>query len=187
MSWKDILKIDIHEARKLGHKYAPEDMKAGNKEIEVDEQLYLDAKKKVLEFIPKYIEKYHHVDESDITRRHDSKPYIYKKLAELEKETDPVRLYHSIMNITGNLNAKAHGDKKELGAFHNSLNLVKPPKVPKSKTTSLIDRAKQANKDDPRMGSGRDSERKSAGPVSSKTSGVHRVSYSERDEDGKGK
>ena len=56
----------------------------------------------------------------------------------------------------------------------------------KPKSTNLIDRAKEMNRKHPRMGSGRDTEEKSAGPVSSKTSGVHRVSYSNRrDEDGK--
>ena len=125
--WQDILKISNYE-KEVAREFAPKDIKAGNKEIEVDEQLYLDAKEKVLEFIPEYIEEYHYIDESDMSRRHDSRPYIYEKLAELEKETDPIRLYHSIMNITGNLNAKAHGDKKELGDFHESLNLVRPPK-----------------------------------------------------------
>ena len=60
--------------------------------------------------------------------------------------------------------------------------------IPKSKRGSnLIDRAKKANRDDPRMGSGREDTKKAAGPVSSKTSGVHRVSYSKRDKDGKTK
>ena len=59
--------------------------------------------------------------------------------------------------------------------------------IPKSRRrTNQIDRAKQANRDDPRIGSGRET-KKAAGNVSSKTSGVHRVSYSERDEDGKTK
>ena len=29
MTWKDILKIDMEEARRLGEKYAPKDMKQG--------------------------------------------------------------------------------------------------------------------------------------------------------------
>ena len=33
MSWRDILKIDMDEARKLGDKYAPKDMEQGRKDI----------------------------------------------------------------------------------------------------------------------------------------------------------
>ena len=33
MTWKDILKIDMEEARQLGEKYAPKDMEQGRKDI----------------------------------------------------------------------------------------------------------------------------------------------------------
>jgi hypothetical protein len=33
--WKRILKIDMEEARRLGDKYAPEDMAEGNLELEI--------------------------------------------------------------------------------------------------------------------------------------------------------
>ena len=32
MSWQNILKIDIDEAKRLGEKYAPEDMKEGERQ-----------------------------------------------------------------------------------------------------------------------------------------------------------
>jgi hypothetical protein len=51
VTWQDILKIDIDEAKKLGEKYAPEDMKEGKK----NNPKYLEVKE-LLNKVPKDID-----------------------------------------------------------------------------------------------------------------------------------
>tara|TARA_R100000231_G_scaffold139214_1_gene119663 strand:+ start:483 stop:821 length:339 start_codon:yes stop_codon:yes gene_type:complete len=58
MTWKKILKIDMDEARRLGEKYLPKDMKEGREEFErqerakqknIDNQKYQRMKKKLMD------------------------------------------------------------------------------------------------------------------------------------------
>jgi len=39
MSWKDILKVDLREARTLGRKHAPEEMSAGKEKITIEKNI----------------------------------------------------------------------------------------------------------------------------------------------------
>jgi len=39
MSWKDILKVDLREARTLGRKFAPEEMSAGKEKITIEKKI----------------------------------------------------------------------------------------------------------------------------------------------------
>ena len=39
MSWKNILKVDLREARKLGRKFAPEEMSAGKEKITIEKKI----------------------------------------------------------------------------------------------------------------------------------------------------
>ena len=39
MSWKDILKVDLREARMLGRKFAPEEMSAGKEKITIEKKI----------------------------------------------------------------------------------------------------------------------------------------------------
>ena len=39
MTWKDILKVDLREARMLGRKHAPEEMAEGKKRITTEKKL----------------------------------------------------------------------------------------------------------------------------------------------------
>tara|TARA_R110002167_G_scaffold96502_2_gene255589 strand:- start:331 stop:798 length:468 start_codon:yes stop_codon:yes gene_type:complete len=153
MTWKNILKLDIEEARQLGDKYAPEDMK----EDETDKKMA--EGKQHLRIVLQRMK-----DSKDINPRIESG---YRSTLQLFLRDIP--------------NAPRLAGKN----FDQMISLVEDFLEGKQ-TTSLVDRAKEMNRKHPRMGSGRDTEEKSAGPVSSKTSGVHRVSYSNRrDKDGK--
>ena len=157
MSWKQILKIDMDEARRLGDKYAPDEMEEDRRDK--------DNK---------------NMEENKMILRH-----VLKRMKKTEKTSPDLErgFRHTLGLVLRNMPAGPRLRGKNLDQM---ISIVEDYLEGKQ-TTNLIDRAKQANRDDPRMGSGRDSERKSAGPVSSKTSGVHRVSYSERDEDGESK
>ena len=39
MSWKNILKVDLREARTLGRKFAPEEMSAGKEKITIEKKI----------------------------------------------------------------------------------------------------------------------------------------------------
>lgn len=157
MSWKQILKIDVDEARRLGDKYAPDEMEEDRRDK--------DNK---------------NMEENKMILRH-----VLRRMKKTEKTSPDLErgFRHTLQLALREMPNPPRISGKNLDQM---ISMVEDYLEGKQ-TTNLIDRAKQANEDDPRMGSGRDSERKSAGPVSSKTSGVHRVSYSERDEDGKGK
>jgi len=157
MSWKQILKIDMEEARQLGDKYAPDEMEEDR--IKRRKSLMVEDE----EILRGVIEQMKN-EEKTSPRKEDR--YRYALQMYLRKMPNPPRLR---------------------GKNLDQMISIVEDYLEGKQTTNLIDRAKKANRDDPRMGSGRDSERKSAGPVSSKTSGVHRVSYSERDKDGKSK
>ena len=58
MTWKEILKIDVDEARRLGDKYAPKDMKEGKEQFQreqrakrekEDNRKYQKMKKKLMD------------------------------------------------------------------------------------------------------------------------------------------
>lgn len=181
MSWKQILKIDMDEARELGDKYAPKDMEQGRKDIaERKEKL---RQLQIEESLPKrrrQLQRY-------INWMRDNPEYADSDLGntvqfsiDLAKENlMKPKIFRRYIEAISSLLKTAPNPLKRTSTREQREELDR--QIPKSrKKTSLIDRAKKANRDDPRMGSGRDSERKSAGPVSSKTSGVHRVSYSNR-------
>jgi len=155
MSWKQILKLDMDEARRLGDKYAPDEMEEDRRDK--------DNK---------------NMEENKTILRH-----VLRRMKKTEKTSPDLErgFRHTLGLVLRDMPAGPRLRGKNLDQM---ISIVEDYLEGKQ-TTNLIDRAKQANEDDPRMGSGQ--ERKSAGPVSSKTSGVHRVSYSERDKDGKSK
>ena len=154
MSWRDILKIDMDEARRLGDKYAPEDMEEDRKNKNTKR---MNENKEILRSIIKVMK-----NREKINPREE------------ERYRDILQVYLREMPNPPQLRGK-NFDQMIL-IVENYLN--------GKQSTNLIDRAKEMNRKYPRMGSGRET-KKADGPVSSKTSGVHRVSYSERDEDGK--
>jgi len=157
MSWKQILKIDMDEARRLGDKYAPDEMEEDRRN---KDDKRMNENKEILRSV--------------VQRMKDT------------KNTSPDKERGFQMTLQTILREMPNPPRLRGKNLDQMISIVEDYLEGKQ-TTNLIDRAKKANRDDPRMGSGRDSERKSAGPVSSKTSGVHRVSYSERDKDGKSK
>ena len=141
MSWKQILKIDMDEARDLGEKYAPKDMEQGRKDI-------ADRKEKLRQLqIEESLPKRRKTLQVAIDWMKDNPDYAASELGkavqmsiDLAKEQlmEPEIFKRYITAI-----------KSILATVHNGPYYRGPSK------TSLIDRAKQANKDDPRMGSGR--------------------------------
>jgi len=94
MTWKEILKIDMGEARRLGEKYAPDDMqedrmRANRKSLE-------DTKDKRNEYYQKFLrELYKHEDKI--------KPEVYEgtlSILELLKDVDS---YEEFLNYKGML------------------------------------------------------------------------------------
>jgi hypothetical protein len=139
MTWKDILKIDMKEARRLGEKYAPEDMVQGKLDR-------IERKKKIAqlqaeETLPKRRSKLKAIDDwldrNDIPK--DYEEAIGFSLDMAKKYLMDVDKYERYLNAIKHL----------MRGFPNN------PFRRGSSKTSLIDRAKQANRDDPRMGSGR--------------------------------
>jgi len=185
MSWKQILKIDMDEARELGDKYAPKDMEQGRKDIaERKEKL---RQLQTEESLPKRRRKLQRY----INWMRDNPEYAKSELGDavqynidLAKKDlmKPENFERFIMAIQLLLRSAENAPKRSTTRKERE---ELDRQIPKSrKKTSLIDRAKKANRDDPRMGSGRET-KKADGPVSSKTSGIHRVSYSQRDKDDK--
>jgi len=136
--WKDILKLDMDEARKLGERYAPEDM----------ERARQDKLKTVLTKVRPAIEKTLEIYADDIA------------------DEDADRLRMSLVSMMRNLpmaprmsrdnskEAKSKNKKMVETYLANLESLYQEDKSPK-KTTSLIDRARDMNRKHPRMGSGR--------------------------------
>lgn len=157
MSWRDILKIDMREARRLGDKYAPEDMEEDRRN---KDDKRMNENKEILRSVIKVMK-----NTERISPRQE------------ERYRDTLQQYLREMPNPPRLRGKN---------FDQMISMVEDY-LDGKQSTNLIDRAKEMNRKYPRMGSGREDTKKAAGPVSSKTSGVHRVSYSERDEDGKTK
>jgi len=156
MTWQQILKIDLDEARTLGDKYAPKDMEEDRRN---KDDKNMEESKMILRHVLRRMKK------TEKTSPNLEKGFRYTLQMALREMPNPPRIS---------------------GKNLDQMISIVEDYLEGKQTTNLIDRAKRANEEDPRMGSGRDTEEKSAGPVSSKTSGVHRVSYSNRrDEDGK--
>ena len=140
MTWKDILKIDMEEARRLGEKYAPKDMKQGEMDrVKRKKEL---ARLQAEETLPK--------------RRRQLQVAIDWLKENPEDDSD---IYNAVkMSVES---AKKHLMEPEI--FQNYIAAIKSilltqvnsPYYRGPSKTSLIDRAKRANRDDPRMGSGR--------------------------------
>ena len=180
MSWKQILKIDMDEARELGDKYAPKDMEQGRKDI-------AERKEKLRQL---------QIEESLPKRRRKLQRYINWMRDNPEQANSELG---NVVQVNIDMAKENLMEPENFDRFITAVQLLlrdleNAPKrsttrkereeldrqIPKSRRrTNLIDRAKKANRDDPRMGSGRET-KKAAGNVSSKTSGVHRVSYSNR-------
>ena len=154
MSWKQILKIDIDEARRLGDKYAPNEMEEDRRDK--------DNKK---------------MEENKMVLRH-----VLRRMKKTEKTSPDLErgFRHTLQLALREMPNPPRISGKNLDQM---ISMVEDYLEGKQ-TTNLIDRAKRANEEDPRMGSGRET-KKADGPVSSKTSGIHRVSYSQRDKDDK--
>ena len=137
--WKDILKLDMEEARKLGERYAPEDM----------EQARQDKLKTALTKLRPVIENILEIYVDDIS------------------DEDADRLRISLVSMMRNLpmtprfsrdtnmEARKHNKKMVETYFANLEDLYQEDEPPR-KTTSLIDRAREMNRKHPRMGSGRE-------------------------------
>ena len=139
MTWKDILKIDMEEARRLGEKYAPVDMMQG--EIDRINRKKELAQLQAEETLPKRRAKlkkiYTWLDNNDLPEDMQNAVKLSLKLAK-----------ENLMNV----------DMFEtyISAIRNLLrDLPNNPFMRTRSQTSLIDRAKKANREDPRMGSGR--------------------------------
>tara|TARA_R100000081_G_C4725031_1_gene120202 strand:- start:112 stop:585 length:474 start_codon:yes stop_codon:yes gene_type:complete len=155
MSWRDILKIDMDEARRLGDKYAPEDMEEDRQNKNTKR---MNENKKILRAV--------------IQRMKDTK----------NTTPDKERGFESTLSMI--LREMPNPPRLRGKNLDQMISMVEDY-LDGKQSTNLIDRAKEMNRKYPRMGSGREDTKKAAGPVSSKTSGVHRVSYSKRDKDGK--
>ena len=154
MTWKDILKIDMDEARRLGDKYAPEDMKEDRKDKNTKR---MNENKEILRSV--------------VQRMKDT------------KNTSPDKERGFQMTLQTILREMPNPPRLRGKNLDQMISMVEGY-LDGKQSTNLIDRAKEMNRKYPRMGSGRET-KKADGPVSSKTSGVHRVSYSKRDKDGK--
>lgn len=156
MSWRDILKIDMDEARRLGDKYAPDEMEEDRQDKNTKR---MNENKEILRSV--------------VQRMKDT------------KNTSPDKERGFQMTLQTILREMPNPPRLRGKNLDQMISMVEDY-LDGKQSTNLIDRAKEMNRKYPRMGSGRET-KKAAGNVSSKTSGVHRVSYSERDEDGKTK
>ena len=157
MSWRDILKIDMDEARRLGDKYAPDEMEEDRQDKNTKR---MNENKEILRSV--------------VQRMKDT------------KNTSPDKERGFQMTLQTILREMPNPPRLRGKNLDQMISMVEDY-LDGKQSTNLIDRAKEMNRKYPRMGSGREDTKKAAGNVSSKTSGVHRVSYSERDEDGKTK
>lgn len=131
MTWKKILKIDMQEARRLGDRYASEDMDAARNDVERIHRE--EVKPAILTTLKLYMNE---TDEQNIRRFRESIVNLFRRFP------NAPRLVRSTTK-----EAKEMNRQNILDYFES--------KGRKRGTTSLIDRAKKANRDDPRMGSGR--------------------------------
>ena len=139
MTWKDILKIDMEEARRLGDKYAPEDMIQGKLDrIKRKKELaQLQAEETLPKRRVKLKEIHNWLDNNDVSEEVREAVELSLRLAK-----------ENLMNV----------ERFEMYLTAIKMLMRELPNNPFTRTrgqTSLIDRAKKANRDDPRMGSGR--------------------------------
>ena len=121
----------MQEARRLGDRYASEDMDAARNDTERIQQE--EVKPAILMTLKLYMQEQ---DEEMMLRFRDSITHMFRRFP------NAPRLVRSTT-----WPSKERNKQKILDYFES--------KERKSPTTSLIDRAKKANRDDPRMGSGR--------------------------------
>ena len=141
MTWKQILKIDMNEARELGDKYAPKDMEQGRKDI-------ADKKEKLMQLqIEESLPKRRKMLQRAIDWMKDNPDYAASELGNAVQMS--IDLAKENLMKPENFERYITAIKLLLKTVDNGPFYRGPSK------TSLIDRAKQANKDDPRMGSGR--------------------------------
>ena len=155
MTWKDVLKIDMEEARRLGEKYAPKDMMQGkyDRVKRKKELAQLQAEETLPKRRAKIKEIYNWLDKNEDDMPEDMLSAVELSLDLAKKHLMDVDRYETYMTAIKMLlrelpnNPFMRGKSKEM--------YRSPVRDYSKKQTSLIDRAKQANKDDPRMGSGR--------------------------------
>ena len=135
MMWKDILKIDMEEARRLGERYAPEDM----------EQARSDKLKAFFTKIKPAIEKT--LEMYEMTQGDEASKFRDAIVSLIRDFPNPPRLIRSTT-------PEAIKSNKEMVEKY-LVDLEKMYGDSPRKTTSLIDRAKEMNRKHPRMGSGR--------------------------------
>jgi len=133
--WKDILKIDMQEARRLGERYAPEDM----------EQARSDKLKafftKIKPAIEKTLEMYEMTEGDEASKFRDAIVSL-------------IRDFPNAPRLIRGTTPEAIKSNKEMVEKY-LIDLEKMYGDSPRKTTSLIDRAKEMNRKHPRMGSGR--------------------------------
>ena len=133
--WKDILKVDMEEARRLGERYAPEDM----------EQARSDKLKafftKIKPAIEKTLEMYEMTQGDEASKFRDAIVSL-------------IREFPNAPRLIRSTTPEAIKSNKEMVEKY-LIELEKMYGGSPRKTTSLIDRAKEMNRKHPRMGSGR--------------------------------
>ena len=155
MTWKDVLKIDMEEARRLGDKYAPKDMIQGeyDRVKRKKELAQLQAEETLPKRRTKLKEIYNWLESNKDDLSDDIYDAVNLSLTLAKKNLMNVEMFETYLSAMRNLlrdlpnNPFMRGKSKEM--------YRSPVRDYSKKQTSLIDRAKQANKDDPRMGSGR--------------------------------
>tara|TARA_R110002020_G_scaffold53057_6_gene148771 strand:+ start:265 stop:765 length:501 start_codon:yes stop_codon:yes gene_type:complete len=165
MDWKQILKIDMDEARELGDKYAPKDMEQGRKDIadrkekikQLTAEESLPKRRKQLQLAIDWMQD--NVETNFVSSDAGSAvKFSIEKAKEHLMEPEVFNRY--ILAIKSLLRTAPDGGPYVRGGPPRQTpkkeNKFKGAYSPRHFTTEgLMDRAKQANKDDPRMGSGR--------------------------------
>lgn len=88
MTWKDILKINMDEARRLGEKYAPKDMEEGREEA--NRKSLEDTKDRRNEYYQKFLKELH---------KHEDKlnPEVYEGTLSLLEFLKDVKSYEEFL------------------------------------------------------------------------------------------
>ena len=94
MTWKEILKINMDEARRLGDKYAPNDMREAK--IRADKKSLEDTKDKRNEYYQKFLKELH---------KHEDKlnPEVYEGALSLLELLKDVKSYEEFLSYKGML------------------------------------------------------------------------------------
>ena len=91
--WKKILKIDMEEARRLGDRYAPEDMEAARKEK--SESLQGQLKPLILRTLKMYMKE---MNERNISRFRDSMTHLLREFPDAPRLTRSTTKEAKIVN-----------------------------------------------------------------------------------------